>query len=524
MTLFKKNINMKEKVIIYTRVSTDEQADKGFSLRHQKEMLERYCELKDYALLKHFEEDFSAKNFNRPEWIKLEAFVKANRRSIDKIIFTKWDRFSRNIEEALRVIRNFRNWGIEVNAIEQPLDLTNPDNKTMLALYLVMPEVENDKISQRTKDGIIRARKEGAYTAKPPFGYSGIRIDNKASLVPNEDAEIVKNMFKEVANGVLPIEHIRKSFIKQGYKGCKQSFYYMLRNKLYTGHVMVPEYKKHPAYWVEGLHEAIVDEATFSKVQEVLESKKKIARYPTRKNDLLPLRGHLKCAICGENMTGSISKGNGGKYPYYHCRKGCKNRLKVDEAHSLFGNNILSPIIVNDNVLSLFEDVLKDSFKNKRGDKASLLDTLSKEIYDVGEQIIRIEDKFAQGGIDDESFNRMNNRFRERIMSLKAEYELIKSQKEDGSEFITGAIHALGNLGHLFENGSYEIKSLLLGSILDGKLIISKDECRTTEMNQVVELMTRFNEGFQGNKKEKAIISDGLSNEAPRVGLEPTTP
>lgn len=49
---------MKEKVIIYTRVSTDEQKDKGFSLRHQKEMLKRYCELKDYALLKHFEEDF----------------------------------------------------------------------------------------------------------------------------------------------------------------------------------------------------------------------------------------------------------------------------------------------------------------------------------------------------------------------------------------------------------------------------------------------------------------------------------
>ena len=186
---------MKKNVMIYTRVSTDEQADKGYSLRHQHEMLEKYCDLKEFNVLKHFAEDYSAKNFNRPEWIKLEAYVKANRKSIDRLIFTKWDRFSRNIEEALRVIRNFRNWGIEINAIEQPLDLSNTDNKTMLALYLVMPEVENDKISQRTKDGILRARKEGAYTAKPPYGYDGCRIDNKASMRPNDDAKIIRQMF-----------------------------------------------------------------------------------------------------------------------------------------------------------------------------------------------------------------------------------------------------------------------------------------------------------------------------------------
>ena len=46
--------------------------------------------------------------------------------------------------------------------------------------------------------------------------------------------KIVKELFEIVSKDVGPVEHIRKSYQKKGYKMCKQSFYYMLRNKLYT--------------------------------------------------------------------------------------------------------------------------------------------------------------------------------------------------------------------------------------------------------------------------------------------------
>ncbi len=35
--------------------------------------------------------------------------------------------------------------GIEPQAIEQPVDLSIPENKMMLALYLAAPEVKNDR-------------------------------------------------------------------------------------------------------------------------------------------------------------------------------------------------------------------------------------------------------------------------------------------------------------------------------------------------------------------------------------------
>ncbi len=70
-------------VIIYTRVSTDEQAEKGFSLRHQKEQLENYCNQNGYHIMAHFQDDYSAKNFSaRPEFQKLLRFAKANQNKV----------------------------------------------------------------------------------------------------------------------------------------------------------------------------------------------------------------------------------------------------------------------------------------------------------------------------------------------------------------------------------------------------------------------------------------------------------
>ncbi|WP_304142244.1 recombinase family protein [Mesoflavibacter zeaxanthinifaciens] len=508
---------MSYNTIIYTRVSTDEQADNGFSLRHQQEMLERYCELKGLNIIKHYQDDYSAKNFNRPEWKKLETYVKANRKSIDQILILKWDRFSRNIEEALGKIRMFRDWGIEINSIEQPLDLSNPDNKIMLTLYLAMPEVENDKISQRTKDGILRARKEGAYTSRPPYGYTRCLIDGKTSMQPNEDARIVKELFEIVSKGVGAVEHIRKSYLKKGFNRCKQSFYYMLRNKLYIGKVQVPEYKKEDAYWHDGLHDAIVDEVTFNKVQDVLDGKKRKAKYPTKKNEILPLRSFLKCAVCNENLTGSISKGNGGKYGYYHCRKGCKNRIPSNTAHQLFHDDILSKIAVNTNVIELYKETITDVLKSKKGNQSQQIVNLKEQIEQTIKDIETLEDKLISGGISDDTFNSINKRYNEKLMSLKAELAETKNNKETSLKYVESAFKIICELPKLFNSSNYDDKITILGLLFPEKILMEKGECRTIEQNIVIELLTRVSKGLESFKNKKAIISDGLSNIAPLI-------
>jgi len=56
---------------LYIRVSTDEQAEKGFSQRNQEEMLRKYCSINQIQIRNVIYEDHSAKTFNRPQWKKI---------------------------------------------------------------------------------------------------------------------------------------------------------------------------------------------------------------------------------------------------------------------------------------------------------------------------------------------------------------------------------------------------------------------------------------------------------------------
>ena len=127
------------------RVSTDEQADIGYSQRYQEETLRKYCEKENITIRYVIYEDHSAKTFNRPEWLKFLINLRKHKRQTDYVLFTKWDRFSRNAGDAYQMINLLRKLGVEPQAIEQPLDISIPENKMMLAFYLAAPEVENDR-------------------------------------------------------------------------------------------------------------------------------------------------------------------------------------------------------------------------------------------------------------------------------------------------------------------------------------------------------------------------------------------
>jgi site-specific DNA recombinase len=111
---------------LYIRVSTDEQADKGYSQRNQEEMLRKYCNLHAIQVRKTIFEDHSAKTFTRPQWKTLLLDFRKHKGGPDLVLFTKWDRFSRNAGDAYQMINVLRKLGVEPQAIEQPLGPVHP--------------------------------------------------------------------------------------------------------------------------------------------------------------------------------------------------------------------------------------------------------------------------------------------------------------------------------------------------------------------------------------------------------------
>ena len=311
------------KAIIYVQVSTDEQAEKGYSLKHQEERLRQYCEQQKIEIIRIFKEDHSAKTFDRPSFTELLNFLKKNRGAVDLLLYLKWDRFSRNAGDAYAMINQLNRLGVEPQAIEQPLDLGIPENKIMLAFYLAAPEVENDRRSLNTIAGMRRAMKEGRHCTCAPKGFKNARNEqNRPIIIPGKDAHHIQYVFETMSTGLYPVEEMSRQARAKGFDCSKNQLWRILRNPFYYGKIILPAYKDEEAELVQGQHEPLISEELFNSVQDVLDGRKKNhpAKHSQKKE--FPLRGFLQCRKCSRNLTGSASKGNGGKYFYYHCSCG----------------------------------------------------------------------------------------------------------------------------------------------------------------------------------------------------------
>jgi DNA invertase Pin-like site-specific DNA recombinase len=121
-------------VISYNRISSDEQSN--HSIPYQIETIEKYCQFKGYTIIRTYREDYSAKNFERPEWKKMILFLQNQKTElgsdksqwVQKIIFLRYDRFSRSFEKSLSVIGQLGRMGIEIEMVESNIEMTSPES------------------------------------------------------------------------------------------------------------------------------------------------------------------------------------------------------------------------------------------------------------------------------------------------------------------------------------------------------------------------------------------------------------
>jgi hypothetical protein len=199
-------------------------------------------------------------------------YCKEHKHEIDYVLVYRWDRYSRNLKEALINLDYFEKLGIEVNSVEQHIDFNAADYITMLSLYISMAQSEDTKISRRTKEGIHASLEKGKCTCKAPRGYINKQMgdDYKYVEVDREKASIIKDMFEEVAKGVYTPCYVQRMFARRGHYIHKNSFMKMLRNRFYVGEVFVPEYRDEKigtilAHYVKGQHEPLIDKDTLLK-------------------------------------------------------------------------------------------------------------------------------------------------------------------------------------------------------------------------------------------------------------------
>lgn len=351
-----------ESAYLYVRVSTDEQKKKGYSPIEQEDRLLKHCELNNIKIKGIFREDFSAKNFNRPEWKKLITEIKKKRSDEENsILFIKWDRFSRNIEYAYEMIGILRKYNAVAMAIDQPIDFMVPESTVMLAVYLSIPEAENSRRALNTLNGIRRAKQMGRYPNKAPIGYLNLTApDGKKFIAPHHpEAELIQWSFQQLAKNAYRVDQVRKMSNAKGLKCSKSRFWKLLRNPIYCGYVSLRSTESDEIELIKGIHEALIPELLFYEVQNIINTKRKIVGNAHEINEMFMLRRYLICPVCNRKLSGSFSTGKTKRYPYYHCTTGCKTRFKADCLNNGYEDK-LNQIELSSGALKLLGIILED--------------------------------------------------------------------------------------------------------------------------------------------------------------------
>ena len=301
----------------YCRVSHDEQKKYGYSVQAQMEKIKKWCEDEGHKLVDLFvDEGFTAGNMKRPRLLDMLDSLK----DLDVIVFTRLDRFSRNVLEANKMLELLQKHNVALISIEEDdIDTSTADGMFMFQLKVSLAERELKKGSERIKSVFEYKIKQGqAIFGTQPFGYKVIKRDGGKYVGFDEKTkEIIEDVFEHFSTyhsirGTM--QYINEKYnLERRYK----TYYNMLKNPYYAG-----IYKGNENYCPP-----YISLEQFERNQFIIEN-----NIRERKNKHTYIfSGLIKCKECGSSFVGQSSKSGKDKQNrcyIYRCNGAYSNLAK----------------------------------------------------------------------------------------------------------------------------------------------------------------------------------------------------
>lgn len=281
------------RVALYARVSTQEQAEHGLSVEAQTHALDEWA--KDYTIVDHYVDlGISARSpaSKRPALQRMLQDCEAGK--IDLIVFTKLDRFFRNVKEYYKVEDVLDRCHVSWRAIHEDYETETAAGRLKVNIMLAVAQDEADRTSERIKAVFARKKEKGLVpSGTAPFGV----VNVGGVLQPSEDAQRVRDLFDVFINSRSTNEVMRQSERVLGKPMTGTGIRYLLRNKTYV-------------------QAGVIDKTTFDKVQEILAVR---ATRNERSGREYIFAGLMVCPVCGRSMTSHRWTVKDKDYIYYRC-------------------------------------------------------------------------------------------------------------------------------------------------------------------------------------------------------------
>ena len=520
----KKDIDLKtNNAVIYTRVSSKEQADGNTSLETQMKYCKEYATKKGMNVVQSFGGTYeSAKSDERKEFNKMLTFLK-RRNTISYIIVYSYDRFSRTGANAAYISSNLKKRGIHTVSVSQDVDTSKPSGVFQENLYYMFSQFDNELRKDKTITGMTEQLRNGNWCFSIPAGYTKTNIGStadKGNLVLNEKGKMIKKAFDWVYKYGWSISQVSAETKKRGGFIPQKRLSVYLRNPFYAGLIVSSLI---PGEVYEGKQEKAISYKKFKRVNDILNGKLISRRnmQHVSKNDNLPLRGTLQCSECGSNISGYKASKN--QEYYYKCpTTGCKNNQRADQVHAGF-KEVLSYFQIEEKNVELLKIVLADSFKELNQDKEIRKKELKTTLRAIDGKLDKLEEKYIFDGINQAVYQKHLEKLTSEKNEILAEINKPNLKLANLKEFIDYSVKISSNMLKLWEEGDYErmvsIQKMLFpkGITYDRK----NQQFRTLRVNNLFAVNSSFSESY-GDKKEKgeATICDFPLQVNPK-GFEP---
>ena len=308
------------RAVAYVRESTEEQGQ-GFSPDAQREAIRKFAAEHGLALVEEYCDFHSGwrRADGRPAFQRLMADAAEKR--FDVVLVYHTSRFARNQVEARRYKQMLRErLGIKVVSVTQALGDDPNDPSTFLAesIHEMFDEYYSVSLSFWTRTGLREKARQGHLVGRLPWGYR--RDPDSARAVPDpERAPLVREMFERYATAQESDRSVAAWLNAKGVRTAnggafgKDTVRDMLLNAAYCGYVCGLRSRDRS---IRGLHEPIVAEELFERVQSVRTWRARVLK-PGRPSEEYLLRKLIYCERCGARMHGS--RGSTGGIRRYLC-------------------------------------------------------------------------------------------------------------------------------------------------------------------------------------------------------------
>ena len=370
---------------LYERVSTDEQAKHGYSIKTQIDALEEYCEKNQMKIVDHYTDDGVSGGkpaFKRPQMSRLLEDIKAGK--IDIVLFTKIDRWFRNTPEYFKTQEILEQHGVQWKAIWEDYDTTSANGRLSVSVFLSISQHERERTAERITAVLENKRKnrEACFGGPNlPFGYMKQKdADGIMRLVKDpETQEACQDFWNVLLKSNSLNKAIRHMINVYGIKKDWKSWKRISHNDFYCG-----------------VHKGIVDYCDpYVSPEDFLKFQERETVKHTPSGSVYFFRGMMQCPECGSRLCGSTNKKTYGTYKEYRCRargRGCDNHSSVPEKK------------VEKQLLTRLAEFLEDEIAKVELEQAKPKPKPKNNVKSLKERQRRLTVAYMAGNIPDEEY------------------------------------------------------------------------------------------------------------------------